>query len=146
MNLSVVYVLIFVIATLLVGCSSSNDLDGGGADLPLSDSVDSDIDISGSLGDNDAEATPDPLITFDSQETLLEEVFGIYAGEVWDRTPLSLSEFGPLFEFREVIPGTEGPEFPASVGPALCSSGDGELSAEVPSGRGNHSWQARLSA
>ena len=146
MNLSVVYVLIFVIATLLVGCSSSNDLDGGGADLPLSDSVDSDIDISGSLGDNDAEATPDPLITFDSQETLLEEVFGIYAGEVWDRTPLSLSEFGPLFEFREVIPGTEGPEFPASVGPALCSSGDGELSVEVPSGRGNHSWQARLNA
>ena len=104
------------------------------------DSVVSDNDTIGLTINDDSASAPDPLITFDSQEALLEEVFGIYSGEVWDRTPLSLSEFGSLFEFREVIPGSAGAGFPASVGPALCSSGDGELSVHVPSGRGNEDW------
>ena len=152
MNHSVVCATIFVTVSLLAGCTSSDDIeidndnDGGGSELPLSDSVVSDDDTIGLTINDDSAAAPDPLITFDSQEALLEEVFGIYAGEVWDRTPLSLSEFGSLFEFREVIPGSAGPGFPASVGPALCSSGDGELSVHVPSGRGNEDWQARLNA
>lgn len=88
----------------------------------------------------------DPLITFDAQERLLEEVFEIYSGEAWDTTPLSLPSspsFGMLFE---------PPEMPAELSnggtglifPALCRTGSGRIEFDPASSTTNYPWWARF--
>lgn len=75
--------------------------------------------------DDDLEALPGPLITFDNQERLLEEVFAIYSGEEWDTTPLALAPYGPLLEPVRPSPSNTlltGGRY-ALVGLALCRSG-----------------------
>ena len=140
---------LIVVAALLVGCSDS-DGDGPSGSPPTEDSPDGregdDAANPGvGSGGDDPDAVSAPSIDIDTYETLLEEVFGIYGGERWDRTPLSLARFGPLFESPDGP--TESDEgWTAAVGPALCRSGGGELALALPAGLGNYPWRARFEA
>ena len=92
--------------------------------------------------------TSGPLITFDTQERLLEEVFGIYAGAAWDTTPLSLitraisGGGSSLFEsIDSLVPFTSAPVLRAN-----CRTGSGRLETTLPNSGASVPWRARLDA
>jgi len=91
---------------------------------------------------------PGPLITFDSQERLLEEVFEIYSGEAWDTTPLSLITRAISGGGRSVFESIDNlvPFTSAPVLRANCRTGSGRLETTLPNSGASVPWTARLDA